>query len=181
MVIYALQSAYPVANGWLNEFEVEGFTSAYLRVDDDKHTALFYANPFVYGRERYHFAMVTFTDEDNDTPNACPARILSFVEFPTTCFFNSGAHSRRHVECRCQSITQLSLCYSSHRDLSYEKLDEMFTASFILADMKKCVYIVNVDAISNCLYVFRNYGEDGMQYYCALPYRRWGNYFRHKI
>lgn len=52
MVIYALQSAYPVANGWLNEFEVEGFTSAYLRVDDDKHTALFYANPFVYGRER---------------------------------------------------------------------------------------------------------------------------------
>lgn len=88
---------------------------------------------------------------------------------------------RRHVECRCQSITQLSLCYSSHRDLSYEKLDEMFTASFILADMKKCVYIVNVDAISNCLYVFRNYGEDGMQYYCALPYRRWGNYFRHKI
>ena len=62
MVTYALRSC-AIANDWLKPFEVQGFTSAYLSVNDNDNAALFYANPYVYGRERYHFAMVTFTDD----------------------------------------------------------------------------------------------------------------------
>ena len=65
----------------MKPFGVEGFTSAYLPVNDDDNAALFYANPYVYRRERYHFAMVTFADDDN-MQNTCPARIrLIFNEW----------------------------------------------------------------------------------------------------
>jgi hypothetical protein len=63
IVTYALRS-FAIANDWLKPFEVHGFTSACLPVNDDDNHALFYANPYVYGRERYHFAMVTFKDDN---------------------------------------------------------------------------------------------------------------------
>jgi len=44
IVTYALR-LFAVANDWLKPFEVQGFTSAYLSVDDDDNHALFYANP----------------------------------------------------------------------------------------------------------------------------------------
>ena len=40
MVTYALQS-YAIANDWLKPFEVQGFTSAYLPINDDDNAAYF--------------------------------------------------------------------------------------------------------------------------------------------
>jgi hypothetical protein len=160
MVTYALRS-YAIGNDWLKPFEVQGFTSAYLPVNDDDNAALFYANPYVYGRERYHFAMVTFTDDDN-MQNTCPARILSFVRFSTSGFPTPGVAGNQSNECL------YAVVHTSTEYLSFDQLDRKFIAPFALGDIKKCVYIINADAISNCLFVFRNYGHDGTKYFCTL-------------
>jgi len=48
-------------------------------------------------------------------------------------------------------------------------------------EMSRHVYIVNVTAISDPLFVCPNYGREELHFLCCLPYRRWGNYFGHKL
>ena len=64
------------------------------------------------------------------------------------------------------------------------RLDEIHTGAlwnFVLGDMRTCVFIVNVNTICDPLFVCPNYGSDGTEYLCCLPYRRWGNYFRNQL
>ena len=42
-------------------------------------------------------------------------------------------------------------------------------------------YVVSIDNIVDPLYVFPDYGNDGVNYFCSLSYQRWGSYFTHKI
>jgi hypothetical protein len=65
-----------------------------------------------------------------------------------------------------------------------EKLQYEFITSFSLGNITDCVYIVNVDAIQDPLFVFKNYGsagEDRNTLFCTLPQAKWGQYFSEKI
>ena len=160
--------------GWRQPFCVHGFTSANLRVESQNDTILFYANPYVYGSERYHFCMVTFVDGDEEMQSTCPARILSFVKFATDNFPTPDQMDKSPNEL-------YAIVHTATKFITWEELDSSFILPFCLGDVKTCVYIVNVAAISDPLFVCPNYGREELHFLCCLPYRRWGNYFGHKL
>jgi hypothetical protein len=43
--------------------------------------------------------------------------------------------------------------------VSSEQLEKIFVSSFILGNVKNCVYIVKVEAIPGPLFIFKNYGS----------------------
>ena len=65
--------------------------------------------------------------------------------------------------------------------VSWEDLEHSFVMKFTLGHPKDCVYVVSVENIKGPLFVFQYYGNDGLNYFCTLPYKRWGSYFRNKI
>jgi len=173
LVTHTLRT-HAVSQGWKESFVVYGFTSAYLHVESSHDTILFHANPYVYGGERYHFCMVNFFDEHNETQSPCPARILSFVQFETDGFPTP--------ETADNSFNGLyAIVHTATKFITWDELDRSFVIPFCLGDVKSCVYIVNVSAISDPLFVCPNYGRDGLHYLCCLPYRRWGKYFGNQI
>jgi hypothetical protein len=52
---------------------------------------------------------------------------------------------------------------------------------FTLGHPKECVYVISVENITDPLYVFKDFGNDGLNFFCTLPYKRWGAYFKNKI
>jgi len=173
LVAHTLRT-YAVSQGWRQPFCVHGFTSAYLRVESQNDTILFYANPYVYGSERYHFCMVTFVDGDEEMQSTCPARILSFVKFATDNFPTPDQMDKSPNEL-------YAIVHTATKFITWEELDSSFILPFCLGDVKTCVYIVNVAAISDPLFVCPNYGREELHFLCCLPYRQWGNYFGHKL
>ncbi len=73
LVTHTLRT-YSVLQEWRKSFIVYGFTSAYLRDESSQNSILFFANPYVYGRERYHFCMVNFVDGNDKMQSTCPAQ-----------------------------------------------------------------------------------------------------------
>jgi hypothetical protein len=128
----------------------------------------------VYGGERYHFCMVNFFDGNEETQSPCPARILSFVQFET-----NGFPKPEPLENNSNAL--YAIVHTATKFITWNELDSLFVLPFCLGDVKTCVYIVNVSAISDPLFVCPNYGKDGLHYLCCLPYRRWGKYFEKKI
>ncbi len=173
LVTHTLRT-YALSQGWKDSFIVHGFTSAYLHCESYQDTNLFYANPFVYGGERYHFCMVNFFDGNEETQSPCPARILSFVQFET-----HGFPKPEPLENNSNAL--YAIVHTATKFITWNELDSLFVLPFCLGDVKSCVYIVNVSAISDPLFVCPNYGKDGLHYLCCLPYRRWGKYFEKKI
>ena len=169
-ITHTLQT-FALSHQWMSPFVVHGFTSAHLLCDGVQDRILFHANPYVYGGERYHFCMVKFTDDNDDNEYTCPARILSFVQFPTTGFPTPDGR-RNEV---------YAIIHTARDYLSWNDLDNSFILPFRLGDMRSCVFIVNVNTICDPLFVCPNYGSDGTEYLCCLPYRRWGNYFRNQL
>ena len=52
---------------------------------------------------------------------------------------------------------------------------------FTLGHPIDCVYVVTVENITDPLFVFQNYGNDGLNYVCTLPYKRWGAYSKNGL
>ena len=52
---------------------------------------------------------------------------------------------------------------------------------FTLGHLKDCVYAVSVGNITDPLFVLQDYENDGLNYFCTLPYKRWGAYFRNRL
>jgi len=169
MVSHAIRT-FAMSHKWTTQFVVEGFTSAKLPVNGQDENILFHANPHVYGSERYHFCMVNFMD-DEDNENTCPARILSFVKFTTEDFPSPDGETN----------AVYAIVHTSSEYISWDALDTSFIKAFTLGNMNRCLYIINVNNICDPLFVCPNYGKDGLHFLCCLPYRRWGNYFRHKL
>ncbi len=69
--------------------------------------------------------------------------------------------------------------------VSSEQLETEFVSSFILGDVRNCVYIVKVEAsIHGPLFDFKNYsssGDNATKLFFTLPQRKWGQYFSSKI
>ena len=65
--------------------------------------------------------------------------------------------------------------------VSWEDLELSFVMKFTLGHPKQCVYVVSVANITDPLFVFDDYGNDGLNYFCTLPYQRWGAYLRNRL
>jgi len=170
MVAHTLRT-YARTHEWTSPFVVHGYTSAHILVDGVQDRILFHANPYVYGGERYHFCMVKFTDDNEENEYTCPARILSFVQFPTNGIPTpDGKHNELYA-----------IVHTATDYISWEAMDKSFVLPFCLSDMRSCVFIINVNSICDPLFVCPNYGKDGTHYLCCIPYRRWGNYFRNQM
>ena len=177
-VLYALRT-HAIAHNWKDSFLVHGYTSARITLEGRNKPVLFYAHTEMYGFKRNHFCMVEFSDGDGEsrTTQLCPAQIISFVEFitpgfPTPCSSNC---------CNQVDTSVYAIIHTATNYLSLENLSRNFICPFTLGDPKTCVYIVDIQNICEPLFVFRNYGKSGSQFFCSLPYRRWGTYFEQKI
>ncbi len=175
LVTHTLRT-YALSQGWRKPVTVHGFTSAHLCVESGQDTVLFHANPCIYGSEHYHFCMVTFVDGDDDMQSTCPARILSFANFAS-----EGFPQPDPTDNNSNRNNLYAIVHTATRFITWEELESAFIVPFCLGDVKTCVYIVNVTAISDPLFVCPNYGRDGLHYLCCLPYQRWGNYFAQKL
>lgn len=176
---------YAISNGWNLPFVVHGFTSAYINVESTDKAVLFHANPLVYGSERYHFCMVEFCDDGDAPQRTCPARIMSFIKFATE-GFPTPERAKLNQEQESMSTGALdnnlyAIVHTSEEYLSWDELEMSFISSFCLGDLRSCVYVVNVESISDPLFVCPNYGKQGLHYLCCLPYRKWGKYFRKQL
>ena len=52
---------------------------------------------------------------------------------------------------------------------------------FTLGRPKDCVYVVSVENKTDLLFIFDDYGNDGLNYFCTFSYQRWGSYFRNRL
>ena len=65
--------------------------------------------------------------------------------------------------------------------VSWEETERSFVMQFTLGHPKDCVCAVPVENITDPLFVFDDYGNDGLPYLCTLPYQHWGAYFRNRL
>ena len=169
-------------------FEVDAFTSARLYLEETSSSVLFHANRILYGSERYHFAMVKFAEvnDDGETNNTCPAKILGFFKYkskgvPTPNLIEAGHSVIEIKDNKMHDDTLYAVVHTAIKYVSSDTLMHNFIAPFTLGDPKRCVYVVSIDNIVDPLYVFPDYGNEGVNYFCSLSYQRWGSYFTHKI
>ena len=170
MVTHTLRT-YALSHKWNSSFLVHGYTSAHIFIDGVQDRILFHANPYIYGGERYHFCMVKFTDDKDENEYTCPARIISFLQFPP-----NGIPTPDGKPHEVYAIVHTARDY-----MSWDDMENSFVVPFALGDMRSCVFIINVNSICDPLFVCPNYGKEGTHYLCCLPYRRWGHYFRNQI
>jgi hypothetical protein len=158
---------------------VHGYTSARITLEEQNKPVLFYAYTEMYGSQRDHFCVVAFSDGNGDSKRTqlCPAQIILFVEFITPGF--PTPYSSNHGNQVNTSI--YAIIHTATDYLSWDKLRSNFISPFTLGDPKTCVYIVDIQNIGEPIFVFKNYGKSGNQYFCSLPYRRWGEYFQKRI
>ena len=77
-----------------------------------------------------------------------------------------------------------AVIHSASKNLSLKTIEEEFVAEFKFGREDKCIFIVDADAIISPLFVFKNYGgigADKENYFCALPQRKWAQYFDRRI
>ena len=77
--------------------------------------------------------------------------------------------------------TMYAVVHTATLYVSWEELERSFVIQFTLGNPKDCVYVVSVENITDTFFVFHDYGNDGLNYFCTLPYKRWGAYFRNRL
>ena len=132
--------------------------------------------------------MVQFKDDDNiiETYKTCPSQILGFFTYsttgiPTPYLVNSGASLSDIMQNQLQDKNVYAVVHTATSYVSWDSFEQKFIIPFTLGELSTCVYIVDVENITDPLFVFPNFGDEGRNYFCTLPYRRWGSYFRNQI
>ena len=77
--------------------------------------------------------------------------------------------------------TMHAVVHAANSYVSWEELEHSFIMQFTLRHPKDCVYVVSVENITDSVFVFDDYGNDGLNYFCTLPYQLWGAYFRNRL
>ncbi len=77
--------------------------------------------------------------------------------------------------------TMYAVAHTATSYVSWIELKKSCVMTFTLGHPKECVYVVLVENITDPLFVFQDYGNDGLNYFCTLPYKRWGAYFRIRL
>ena len=62
--------------------------------------------------------------------------------------------------------------------INWAQLQTEFVLPFNMGDVNDHLYIVDIRAITDAMFVFKDYsGQDNTKRFCVLPYRLWGKYF----
>ena len=123
-------------------------------------------------------SMVRFAESINDGDRffTCPACILGFFCYetggiPTPELINIGT-SVHDIERDCLTDkTEYAVVHTA----SWLDLTKKFVVPFSLGDPKQCVFIIPLANITDPLFVFTDYGNEGAHHFCTLPNREWGH------
>ena len=184
---YAVKT-FACSQTYYDSFQVTAYTSARLLLEKYLTPVLFYANNYLYGGERYHFCMVQFADtlQGIDTFSTCPAQIVGLFKYesrgiPTPDLIDKKISLQDIKDQNMIDDTMYAVVHTATSYVSWEELERSFVIQFTLGNPKDCVYVVSVENITDTLFVFHDYGNDGSNYFCTLPYKRWGAYFRYRL
>jgi hypothetical protein len=124
--------------------------------------------------------MVQFADtlQGGDTFSTCPAQIVVFFKYesrgiPTPELIDNNLSL---VDIQDQNMidkTMYAVFHTATSYVSWEELERSFVIQFTLGHAKDCVYVVSVENRTDPLFVFHDYGNDGLNYFCTLPYNCW--------
>jgi hypothetical protein len=139
----------------------------------------------IQGRDKIFRAVASFGDKDqqwydwclinrteNDEEQTYPAKILGFVNMDPT-----GIES--------EYMDSIHVVVQSSKDIvSMETLPMEFISKFTLPpkdQIDNSTYLVPISSIAHPLCVFKNYGGQCTQFFCALPKQQSGRYFGDRI
>ena len=132
--------------------------------------------------------MVQFADtlQAVDKFSTCPAQILVFVKYesiviPTPELIDNDLSLADIKRQNMIDNTMQAVVHTATSYVSWEELASPFVMHFTLGHPKDCVYAVSVKNITDPLFVFDDYGNDGLNYFGTLPYQCWGYYFRNRL
>jgi hypothetical protein len=120
------------------------------------------------GQPWYDWCLVNWTE--NDEERKYPAKILGFVNMDP-----------RGIELKY--MDSIHVVVQSSKDIApMETLTTEFVSKFTLPtkdQINNSTYLVSISSIpiAHPLCVFKNYGGQCTQFFCALPKRQWGRYF----
>ena len=77
--------------------------------------------------------------------------------------------------------TMYAVVHTATSYVSWDAIAHSFVMQFTLGHPEDCLYVVTVANITDTLFVFDDYGNDGLNYFCSLPYQRQGAYFRKRL
>ena len=185
---FAVKS-YACSHKYYDSFQVKAYTSARLQLENYLTPVLFYANNYLYGGEHYNFCMVQFADtslQGIDTFSTCPAQIVGFFKYesrglPTPELIDNNLSLMDIKDQNMIDDTMYAVVHTATSYVSWKDLERSFVMPFTLGHPKECVYVISVENITDPLYVFKDFGNDGLNFFCTLPYKRWGAYFKNKI
>ena len=124
--------------------------------------------------------------QDIDTISTCPVQIVVFFKYesrriPTPELIDNNFSSADIKGQNMIDYTMNAVVHMATSNVSWEELACSFVMQFTLWHPKDCVYVVSVENITDPLFVFHDYGNDGLNFFCTLPYQRWGSYFRNRL
>ncbi len=70
-------------NRFTDEFKVTGYITFKVYDNASDNSVKYYANEYMNGQKRYHYAMIEFVSDDG-TVATCSAMILGFVQYNIT-------------------------------------------------------------------------------------------------
>lgn len=154
-------------NGCPGPMNVRGYTECQMKLKGRVET--FRATNVFGGKESwYDWALIKYGNQ-----TYYPAKILGFFKY------NSNSAIGRIND----NLDELfAVIQSATEPMSMEKLGEEFISQVQLGtDHEKDYCIVPAVSISDPLFIYANYGGSAMEHFCALPKRKWGQYFDSKI
>lgn len=120
--------------------------------------------------EWYDWCLIEWEDHEE----TYPGHILGFFEY-----YAPGIHSTNYRGTLVFAVVQSS---ESTSPMSMNRMSKDFISKFQMPeDLDEFTYCIPIDSIVNPLCVFKNFGGQNREYFCALPQRKWGRYFGDRI
>ncbi len=121
--------------------------------------------------------MVRFADtsmQGIDTFSTCPAQIVVFFKYesrgiPTPELIDNNLSLADIKDPNMIDDTMYAVVHMATSYVSWIELERSFVMPFTLGHLKECVYVVSIENITDPLFVFQDYGNDGLNYFCTLP------------
>ena len=178
-------------NGYRGPLNVTGYTRGTKVFSSVEGATQFHASELSSGSPWYDHAMVQFHEDGKDlSDTTSPARIYGFYRYnstgvPTPRLINDLSMPSSQIKAKDANDNKLyAVIHTASKYLSWQTIEKDFVAQFKFGDEDKCIFIVDVDTIISPLFVFKNFGgsdSDKENYFCALPRRKWAQYFDRRI
>ncbi len=162
-------------NGYNLGFLIDGFTKCIINSSENDDVA-FNANPNPFGGEWYDFCMVNFD------VCVCTARIHGFFQYATngvpTNALLQESHTINKIHTRNMKDKRMyAVIYAATSELDYDTLERQFVSKFILGNVKRHHYTIDIANIVGPLMAIPNIDSDKESLFAVCPYRWWGQYF----